>query len=31
MTNLLVQDGTLPVEAFDGIRNRAILINFSFE
>jgi len=26
-----VQDGTLPVEAFDAIRNRAILINFSFE
>ncbi len=31
MTNLLVQDGTLPVEAFDRIHNRAILINFSFE
>lgn len=31
LTNLLVQDGTLPVEAFDGIRNRAILVNFTFE
>lgn len=31
LSNLLVQDGTLPVEAFDAIRNRAILINFSFE
>lgn len=31
LNNLLVQDGTLPVEAFDGIRNRAVLINFTFE
>ena len=31
LTNLLVQDGTLPVEAFDAIRNRAILVNFTFE
>ena len=28
LTNLLVQDGTLPVDAFDGIRNRAIMITF---
>jgi hypothetical protein len=31
LSDLLVQDGTLPVDAFDAIRNRAILINFSFE
>ena len=31
LTNMLVQDGTLPVEAFNGIYNRAVLINFSFE
>jgi hypothetical protein len=31
LTNLLVQDGTLPVNAFDGLRTRAVLINFTFE
>lgn len=31
LTNLLVQDGTPQVSAFDGIRNRAVLINFTFE
>jgi hypothetical protein len=31
MTNLLVQDGTPQVEAFDAIRNHAVLINFTFE
>ena len=31
LTNLLVQDGTPQVSALDGIRNRAVLINFTFE
>ncbi len=31
LTNLLVQDGTTQVSALDGIRNRAVLINFTFE
>jgi hypothetical protein len=31
MTNLLVQDGTPLVDAFNGIRNRSVLINFTFE
>lgn len=31
LSNLLVQDGTLPVNAFNGLYNRALLINFTFE
>ena len=31
LTNLLVQDGTPQVSALDGISNRAVLINFTFE
>src|SRR6056300_401 len=31
LTDLLVQDGTPQVEAFDALRNQAVLINFTFE
>lgn len=31
MNNLLVEDGTIPVSGIDQIRNRCILINFTFE
>ncbi|MEY2963325.1 MAG: hypothetical protein RL754_586 [Bacteroidota bacterium] len=31
LTNLLVNDGTTQVGAFDAIRNRSVLVNFCFE
>lgn len=31
ITNLLVEDGTAQVDAFNAIRNRAVLVNFTFE